>query len=242
MNTQNIAIRCARTFLSLTETDPTKWSAIERELVADALTTGISEYWSLAPQYVVAPESLTGFVLANGASDYALPLGFQQVTRPIKLRATGSTDAWRELRPVSGPPNQALSGFPLYYQVMGTIPDAPIFNGGYLGGPDQDFTLRFYPAADKAYDMDLGIQYQCPVVRMRHLTGADTIELPIPEVDCITNVVPLCGPAFAALPFSKKPVDMNSINAAFTAAARRMAMKPPRLTRTPARCGTPVFY
>lgn len=238
MNALNLAKRCADAYLK--DPDPALWAG-QRKAVADALTMGLSEYWMRAPQYVVSPQSAAGFVLASGTTDYALPLGFQVITRPLRIRPSGTTDQWIALQQTTMDPDTALTGKPRYYQVLPLIPQAPVFDDTD-GGDTPDYVIRLYPSADQAYDMDLGVQYQCPVIRGRHLAGKPTVELPITDIDCITNVVPLCGPAFFALPFRKPALTQQGIDAAFLSAERRVAMKPTRMTRTPARVRTPTLY
>lgn len=239
MNALNLAIRCAEKFLA--DPDPKNWSAAQKMLIADALTTGLSAYWSLVPYYVTTPVNITPPVLSSGMADFPLPLGFRQITERVRIRKSG-TAAWQVIDEVGAEPCQSLTGQPRYFRVFKGLDTQQLYSADYQGGELPDFVLRFYPGADADYELDLRIQYDSPVVKMKHLTGIQHAPvLPLSDLELVTNVVPMCAEAFAALDFKKEILTMDAAAVLMQQAANRVNMLPRRLTTSAARVRRPAY-
>lgn len=194
MTPLNLALRCAA--LYTTVPDATKLTAVDATLFADALTAGLAEYWSRAPEYITGPHEVTDLTLANGVATVTLPDHFEQITRPPRIRL-GATEAWQELIPTVEPLQPLGSGRPQWYRVQDTLVSSPAWPADGGGNTPGDTKIVVYPTPDANYELDLQCSYHAPVIRFDHLAGgATTINLPVPDDHLLTVVIPLCAKHF----------------------------------------------
>lgn len=250
MNVKQMAIRVAHQVLL--EADPAKWSATDSSLFADRLTIGLADYWRLAPEYIKAPKQSVIGTLRSGTQDYALPVGFRQITDRVRIRPSVN-DPWFEVQECTNDPGIAVSSDqPAFFRVLATIDSSPLWDANYEGGLQSDYIIRFYGTPSRDFLLDLNISYESPVITVRHLSGNEVVHpsgavpflLPIPDVDMITMVVPFCVRACLGLPARMKKSDLDPALIAqdYADAREALASKPARLSRTAVRIGTPVGF
>lgn len=246
MNALNIAVRCAALYTTSSlgkSADVTQISAVDLMLFADAITSGLADYWSRAPKWVTAPEEVTPLVTAAGTAEVTLPTHFRKIRRAPRIRAS-ATEAWQELTETLAPLNPSTSGRPVYYRVRDSLIETPVWDEASNRGnlPDSP-VLALYPTPDAVYSVDLQCYYRAPRITVEHLSGsANTVNIPVPDDHLVTMVIPLCAQHFTAHPLRKRGEEYPDVALQTARAYAAIAALPGKRTTTRNECGTPAGF
>ena len=235
MTVLQLALHCAALYTK--SPDVTKIGAVNMTLFADAISSGLADYWSSAPEYITNPNEAQTLATVANTADVPLPDHFEQLSRPPRIRRSAA-ESWRELIPVVEPLNPVAYGMPQWFRVRDSLVDSPAWSAG--GNLPDNPAIILYPIPDAVYTLDVQASYEAPRIALEHLSGAPlTVNLPIPDNHITTMVVPLCAPYFLRYP--DKLDSLTAKDAAEDAARGQRLLDATRSRRIsgPAHVGTP---